>query len=42
MPCLYPVREVAAEFLRVHLRRCQWNKPERHQGVAEWAFIRQG
>ncbi|WP_407523713.1 hypothetical protein [Methylobacterium oryzisoli] len=37
MPCAYPVREVTAEFLRVHLWRCQRNKP-RHRGVVVWEF----
>ncbi|MBY0298310.1 MAG: hypothetical protein K2X71_20125 [Methylobacterium sp.] len=39
MPCGYPVRELTAEFLRVHLWRCQRNKP-RHRGVAVWEFGR--
>ena len=39
MPCAYPVRELTAEFLRVHLWRCQRNKP-RHRGVAVWEFGR--
>ncbi|MBY0295657.1 MAG: hypothetical protein K2X71_06410 [Methylobacterium sp.] len=40
MSCLYPVREVTAEFLRVHLWRCMKDKPGRGRGVAVWEFGR--
>jgi hypothetical protein len=40
MPCACPVREVTAEFLRVHLWRCQKAKPGQYRGVAVWEFAR--
>jgi hypothetical protein len=40
MPCAYPVRQVTAEFLRVHLWRCMKDKPGRGQGVTVWEFGR--